>query len=61
MKDPVRLPLIGVTDDTARVAISLEDCPGTHIHGTDLARFLIAQLTATGLIRQAPFLANPDH
>lgn len=55
----VRLPLIGVTGDSAPVATSLEDCPGTHIHGVDLARFLIRQLTIAHHIRQAPFLANP--
>lgn len=57
----VRLPLIGLSEDSAPIATSLEDCPGTHIHGTDLARFLIHQLTATDYIHQAPFLANPDH
>ena len=58
----VRLPLIGLTEDSAPIATSLEDCPGTHIHGIDLARFLIHQLNDDIThARQAPFLANPDH
>lgn len=54
----VRLPLIGVTADSAPVNTSLLDCPGTGIHGIDLARFLIFQLEDKAYISQAPFLAN---
>lgn len=56
----VRLPLIGITEDSAPIATSLEDCPGTHIHGIDLARFLIHQVNGSTYARQAPFLANPN-
>lgn len=54
----VRLPLIGQTDDTDEIAISLQDCLGNNISATDLALFLIRQLTDTTYIRQAPFIAN---
>jgi hypothetical protein len=53
-----RLPMIGLTDASEAVATSLEDCPGTGIHGTDLAVWLIRQLEAKDHLRQAPFLAN---
>ena len=55
----VRLPLIGLTENSAAIATSLEDCPGAGIHGTDLARFLIRQIGETTYRRHAPFLANP--
>jgi putative NADH-flavin reductase len=54
----VRLPLIGLTADSTTIVTSLGDCPGTGIHGIDLARFLIRQLEDQTYIRQAPFLAN---
>jgi hypothetical protein len=54
----VRLPLIGLTEASDPIAASLEDCPGTGIHGTDLAKYLIHQLEAKDYLRQAPFLAN---
>ena len=57
----VRLPMIGLTAESAHIATSLEDCPGMQIHGTDLARFLIHQVSTSDYIRKAPFLANPDH
>jgi len=54
----VRLPLIGLTEKTETIAASLEDCPGTGIHGIDLARFLISQIEDRNYVKQAPFLAN---
>lgn len=54
----VRLPLIGQTDDTGEIAISLQDCPGGNISATDLALFLIKQLDSAEFIKQAPFIAN---
>lgn len=54
----VRLPLIGLTEDSGDIATSLEDCPGTGIHGIDLAKFLIGQVEDKAFVRQAPFLAN---
>jgi uncharacterized protein YbjT (DUF2867 family) len=54
----VRLPLIGLTEDSASISTSLEDCPGTGIHAADLARFLIRQLVDTTYLRSAPFVAG---
>jgi uncharacterized protein YbjT (DUF2867 family) len=54
----VRLPLIGLTENTEAVATSLIDCPGTGIYATDLAKFLIRQVEDKEFVRQAPFLAN---
>jgi putative NADH-flavin reductase len=54
----VRLPFIGLTENSDAIATSLEDCPGDGIHGLDLARFLVRQIDDGQYIRQAPFLAN---
>jgi putative NADH-flavin reductase len=54
----VRLPLIEQTDQRFRTLVSLEDCPGDKISATDLAHFLIEQLTDTAYLRKAPFIAN---
>ncbi|HET6252959.1 MAG TPA: NAD(P)H-binding protein [Puia sp.] len=54
----VRLPLIGLTENSAAIAVSLEDCPGNGIHGRDLAQFLIRQIDDRQYVRKAPFLAN---
>jgi len=54
----VRLPLIGLTENSDAIVTSLEDCPGTGIHGIDLARFLIRQVEDKEYVRHAPFLAN---
>ena len=54
----VRLPLIELTDETKPLKISLEDCPGDGISATDLARFLIAQLSGSFYSHTAPFISN---
>ncbi len=54
----VRLPLIEQTDEKKDTVISLEDCLGEKISATDLANFLIEQLTDDSFIKQAPFIAN---
>lgn len=57
----VRLPFIGLTEDSSDIAVSLEDCPGKGIHGPDLAQFLIRQIDNRQYLGQAPFLANLPH
>lgn len=57
----VRVPFIGLTEDSDNIAVSLEDCPGNGIHGLDLARFLIQQIGISQYVGQAPFLANLPH
>jgi putative NADH-flavin reductase len=55
----VRLPLIELTDERRKVIVSLEDCPGDKISSTDLACFMIEQLSDQSYIKKAPFIANP--
>ena len=54
----VRLPLIEQTDERSKVLVSLEDCPGDRISATDLAFFVMGQLTDQEYVRKAPFIAN---
>jgi putative NADH-flavin reductase len=54
----VRLPFITQTDASGQLVINLEDCPGDHINTTDLAKFLVLQITDRDYIRKAPFVAS---
>ncbi|MDD2315647.1 MAG: NAD(P)H-binding protein [Proteiniphilum sp.] len=54
----VRLPLIEQTELKGTIKSSLDDCPGKKISSTDLARFLISQLSDKTFVRKAPFIAN---
>lgn len=54
----VRLPLIEQTDERNQVNVDLEDCPGDKISATDLAFFLIEQLSSEAYIKKSPFLSN---
>jgi len=54
----VRLPIIEQTDVRYKTEICLEDCPGDKIRATDLAYFLINQITDNSYIRKALFIAN---
>lgn len=54
----VRLPQIELTEARHPIDTSLEDCPGDKISATDLASFLVGQLSDRTFIRKAPFLAN---
>ncbi len=54
----VRVPLIEQTDERGMVSISLTDCAGEKISATDLAFFLVGQLTDTAYLKAAPFIAN---
>lgn len=54
----VRLPMIEQTDEVGEINVSLEDCPGDKISATNLASFLIEQLTDTTYSQKAPFIAN---
>jgi len=54
----VRLPLINQTDDVSKITISLTDCPGNSISATNLAIFMIGQLTSEEFVKQAPFIAD---
>ena len=54
----VRVPLIEQTDELGNLRVDLEDCPGEKISTTDLAKFLIDQLTDQQYIRKSPFIAS---
>ena len=54
----VRLPLIELTDKSNKIEVSLEDCPGEKISATDLAKFLIEQLSEDRYLKKSPFIAN---
>lgn len=54
----VRLPLIEQTEEKRQVVVKLEDCPGDKISATDLANFLIDQLSNNEYVRKSPFIAN---
>jgi putative NADH-flavin reductase len=54
----VRLPLIEQTDERGNIKVSLEDCLGDKVSSTNLADFLIEQLTDESFIKQAPFIAS---
>ena len=54
----VRLPLIEQTDESGEIIVSLEDCPGEKISATDLANFLIKQLSINTFVRKSPFIAS---
>jgi len=54
----VRLPLIIMTDERLETKTSLEDCLGDKISATNLADFLIEQMSSTSFNKKAPFLFN---
>jgi len=54
----IRLPWIEQTEEVRNLAVSLEDNPGEKISTTDLAYFIIDQISKTDYIRKAPFVAS---
>ncbi|MBB2150435.1 NAD(P)-dependent oxidoreductase [Pedobacter gandavensis] len=54
----VRLPWIEERDETCDLKVSLRDCLGGKIGTTDLANFVIQQLTDPTYIRKGPFIAS---
>jgi putative NADH-flavin reductase len=54
----VRLPWIEKTTERRGLVVDLKDCLEELISTTDLADFLIAQLTDTTYIKKAPFVAS---
>lgn len=55
----VRLPFIEQADERYAVNVDLYDCPGDTISATDIADFLMQQVTENTFVRKAPFIANP--
>jgi putative NADH-flavin reductase len=54
----IRLPLIEQTDEKGEIIVNLEDCLGDKISATDLALFLVEQLSDKTYLRQSPFVAT---
>jgi putative NADH-flavin reductase len=54
----IRLPLIKQTEALGNIKIRLTDCPGKEISSTDLADFIINQLSDNRFIRKSPFISN---
>lgn len=54
----VRLPLIKQTDERSGILVSVENCPGDEISSTELASFIVEQLSDNKYVRKAPFIAN---
>jgi putative NADH-flavin reductase len=54
----VRVPFIEFTDAKGETIVSLEDCRGKKISATDIATFLIEQLSDATYVRKSPFIAN---
>lgn len=54
----VRVPMIKMSGSAGTVKTSLLDRPGNKISATDLARFLVDQLTNDQFVRKSPFVSN---
>ncbi len=54
----IRLPWIEQTEERRGITINLQDCKGEKISTSDLADFLIAQISDTNYLRKAPFVAS---
>ena len=54
----MRLPLIEQTDEMNDVDVNLADCTGDKISATDLALFLIDQISSDKYLRKPPFISN---
>ena len=54
----VRVPFIEFTDIRGETLVSLEDCRGKKISATDIATFLIEQLSDDTYSKNSPFIAN---
>lgn len=54
----VRLPWIEQTEERRGITVNLQDCKGEKISTSDLADFLIEQISDTNYLRKAPFVAS---
>lgn len=56
----VRIPLLEQTTSTGAYQANLHDCPAPQVSASDLAFFLVSQLTDNTYIRKAPFVASVE-
>lgn len=54
----VRCPMIELTDSTREIKTSLSDSPGRKVSASDLAEFLVSQLTDEQYIKKCPFISS---
>ncbi len=54
----IRCPSIELTREKRKLAVSDDDSPGNKVSATDLAFFIIGQLTTEQYIRKCPFVAS---
>jgi len=54
----VRVPLIEFTDTNGPLISSLKDCKGEKISASDIAVFIIEQLSSDKYFKKSPFIAN---
>ncbi|TLF43195.1 NAD(P)-dependent oxidoreductase [Maribacter aurantiacus] len=54
----VRVPLIEFSGNYGSVISSLEDCKGEKISASDIAAFIIEQLSSDKYFKKSPFIAN---
>ena len=54
----VRSSMVELTDTHRDIKTSLSDSPGHRISATDLANFLVEELTDEQFIRKAPFISS---
>lgn len=54
----VRLPMIIQTEERFPLEVNLTDCPGENISASDLAAFLVDQLSSDTYVKKSPFIAN---
>lgn len=53
----VRVPFIEFKNETAEIAVSLEDCLGDKISADDIARFMINEMLESKYRRKSPFIS----
>lgn len=56
----IRLPWIDQTESRFPLHASVNDCPGEKVSATDLAWFVVEQLSSDEYVRKAPFIANVE-
>lgn len=53
----VRVPFIEFADETAEIAVSLEDCLGDKISANTIANFMITEMLESKYSRKSPFIS----
>ena len=54
----VRVPFIEFSENKSKIKIDLEDCVGSKINASDIAYFVVEQLSNRTYLRKTPFITN---